>query len=173
MVTKRPELTVDEWLASVPADRRDAIDAVRAAVNEHLPDGYEETVDWGVLAWVVPLATLPKTYNGRPLMLAGLGAHRKLMTIYLMSVYGDPKIRKEFESAYKKSGKKLNMGGSCLHFKTLDDLPLDVIGNAIARVPIDAYVERYAQSRMKGSPKKKPAANAKAKKATKARNTKR
>jgi hypothetical protein len=93
MLKERPVLTVNEWLASVPAERKEAINTVRDVVNEHLPRGYEETVDWGMLAWVVPLATLPNTHNGRPLMLAALGAHRKLMTVYLMSVYGDPKIR--------------------------------------------------------------------------------
>ena len=163
MVTKRPALTVSQWLASVPAERKDAIKAVRDAVNEHLPQGYEETVDWGMLAWVVPLATLPSTHNGHPLMLAALGAHTKLMTIYLMSVYGDPKIRREFETAYKKTGKKLDMGGSCVHFKTLDDLPLDVVGNTIARVAVEEYVERYQHSRTKRNPKKK--SNTKTKKA--------
>ena len=155
MVKERPVLTVSQWLASVPAERKDAINAVRDAVNENLPPGYEETVDWGMLAWVVPLATFPDTHNGRPLMLAALGAHTKRMTIYLMSVYGDAKIRKEFETAYKNTGKKLDIGGSCVHFKTLDDLPLDVVGNAIARVAVDKYVERYRQSRMKRNPKEK------------------
>lgn len=155
MVKSRPALTVDQWLASVPAGRKDAIDAVRDAVNEHLPQGYEETVDWGMLAWVVPLSTFADTHNGRPLMLAALGAHTKRMTIYLMTVYGDAGIRSEFETAYKKTGKKLDIGGSCVHFKTLDDLPLDVVGNAIARVAVDKYVERYRQSRIKRSPKKK------------------
>jgi hypothetical protein len=155
MVTKRPALTVRQWLASVPAERKHAINAVRNAVNEHLPQGYEETVDWGMLAWVVPLATLPNTHNGHPLMLAALGAHTKLMTIYLMSVYSDPKIRREFETAYKKTGKKLDMGGSCVHFKTLDDLPLDVVGNIIARVAVNEYVERYQHSRTRRNPKKK------------------
>lgn len=160
----RPALTVEQWLASVPADRKDAINAVRAAVNAHLPPGYEETVDWGMLAWVVPLATLPNTHNGHPLMLAGLGAHTRRMTIYLMTVYGDPRIRKEFEAAYKKTGKKLDMGGSCVHFKTLDDLPLDVVGETIARVTVDRYVAHYQNSRSKRTPKKKT--NPKTKKAT-------
>ena len=155
VVKERPDLTVNQWLASVPAERRDAINAVRGAVNKHLPKGYEETVDWGMLAWVVPLATLPDTHNGRPLMFAALGAHRKLMTVYLSSVYGDPKLRREFETAYKKTGKKLNMGGSCVHFKTIDDLPLDVVGNTIARVTLDQYVERYQNTRRKKVPKKK------------------
>lgn len=154
MPAKRPALTVDQWLAAVPAERREAINAVRDAVNEHLPPGYEETVDWGMLAWVVPLERLPNTHNGHPLMLAALGAHTKLMTIYLTSVYGDPKIRREFEDAYKQTGRKLDMGGSCVHFKKLDDLPLDVVGNVISRVGVDQFVERYESSRRKPSPRK-------------------
>jgi len=110
----------------------------------------------------VPLATLPKTHNGRPLMLAALGAHTKVMTVYLMSVYSDPKVRKEFEVAYKRTGKKLDMGGCCVHFKKLDDLPLDVVGNTIASVAVDDYVQRYENTRMKKNPKTK----AKTKKAT-------
>lgn len=163
MVKSRPSLTVNEWLASVPAERKDAIDAVRDVVNQHLPQGYEETVDWGMLAWVVPLATLPDTHNGRPLMLAALGAHTKVMTVYLMTVYSDPEIRSEFETAYKATGKKLDMGGCCVHFKKLDDLPLDVVGRTIARVDVDRYVEHYQSSRTKRKPKKK--ADTKTKKA--------
>lgn len=155
LAKERPALTVNQWLASVPAERKDAINAVRDAVNEHLPQGYEETVDWGMLAWVVPLATLPNTHNGHPLMLAALGAHTKLMTLYLMSAYGDPKLRRGFEIAYKRTGKKLDMGGCCVHFKKLDDLPLDVVGNTIARVAVDQYVERYENSRAKKNSKKK------------------
>lgn len=155
MVKERPTLTVNQWLASVPADRKGAINAVRDAVNEHLPKGYEETVDWGMLAWVVPLTRLPNTHNGHPLMVAALGAHTKRMTLYLMSVYGDPKLKREFEIAYKRTGKKLDMGGSCVHFKTLEDLPLDVVGDTIARVAVDQYVARYEKSRTKKNPKKK------------------
>ena len=164
MLKKRPALTVNQWLASVPAERKDAINAVRDTVNEHLPRGYEETVDWGMLAWVVPLATLPDTHNGRPLMLAALGAHTKVMTIYLMTVYGDPTIRREFETAYKQTGKKLDMGGCCVHFKKLDDLPLDVVGDTIARFAVDDYVERYQSSRMKLKSKKGTNKNTKSKK---------
>lgn len=146
---KRPVLTVKQWLASVPAERKADIAAVRAAVKRRLPKGYEETVDWGMLAWVVPLKRFPDTHNGHPLMVAALGAHTKRMTIYLMSVYADPKLRKDFQAAYKKSGKKLDMGGSCVHFKTLEDLPLDVVGDAVAQVSVDEYIERYQKARPK------------------------
>jgi hypothetical protein len=147
MLKTRPAQTVKEWLASVPADRKKAIDTVRATVNKHLPKGYVETVDWGMLAWAVPLERFPDTHNGHALMLAALGAHTKRMTIYLMTIYGDPAVRKAFETAYKKTGKKWDVGGCCVHFKTLDDLPLDVVGKTIARVSVDKYIESYVSSR--------------------------
>jgi hypothetical protein len=154
VVKAPPALTVTQWLASVPAERKAAINAVRKAVNKHLPKGYKETVDWGMLAWVVPFTTFPHTHNGRPLMFAALGAHRKLMTIYLMSVYSDARIRREFEVAYKRTGKQLDMGGSCIHFKTLDDLPLDLVGHTIARVTVADFIEQYERTRPKKAPKK-------------------
>lgn len=67
---------------------------------------------------------------------------------------GDPRLRQEFEIAYRKTGKKLDMGGSCVHFKTLDDLPLDVVGDTIARVTVDEYVKRYENTRTKKKTKK-------------------
>jgi hypothetical protein len=152
---KAAELSVQEWLASVPPERKAAINAVRKAVNKRLPKGYKEIVDWGMLAWVVPLATLPDTHNGRPLVLAALGAHRKLMTIYLMSIYSDTGIRKDFVTAYKQSGKKLDMGGCCVHFKRLEDMPLDLVEKTIARVTVGPYVEQYQNTRTRKPVKRK------------------
>ncbi len=95
------------------------------------------------------------------------------MTLHLMSVYADAGLRKWFEAAYKKSGKKLDMGKACLRFKTLDALPLDVIGETVSRVPVDKYVASYEKGRpkpkqaaKKAAAKKKPkkAANKSAKK---------
>jgi len=72
-----------------------------------------------------------------------------------MTVYNDPKVRRAFEIAYKRTGKRLDMGGCCVHFRKLDDLPLDVVGDTIARVAVAEYVEHYESSRMKKNPKKK------------------
>jgi hypothetical protein len=71
------------------------------------------------------------------------------MALYLMPVYGDAKLATWFRAAYRASGKKLDMGKSCVRFKTLDELPLDVIGEAVSRVPVDAYIAAYEASRSK------------------------
>lgn len=141
------------YLDSLPPDRREAIARVRGEILRNLPKGYAETVDFGMLAYVVPLERCPETYNGHPLMVAALASQKQYMAVYLMCVYGSPKAEKWFKDEYKKSGKRLDMGKSCVRFRTLDDLPLDLIGRAVARVPVDELVRIYEESRKK--PRKK------------------
>lgn len=141
--------TVDLYLASLPADRRAVIARVREVVNAALPRGYEETMQYGMISWIVPRSRLAETYNGQPLALASLGAQKQHMALYLMSVYGDAKLGTWFRGAYQASGKRLDMGKACIRFKVLDALPLDVIGQAISKVPVDAYVAAYEASRAK------------------------
>lgn len=138
---------VAAYLAKLPADRRDAIARVRDVVNEHLPDGYEEGIQYGGITWFVPPTVLPKTYNGQPLALCTLVSQKSGMALHMMPIYGDEKLRAWFEAAYKKSGKKLDMGKACLRFKSLDALALDVIGKTIAKVPMKKYVAAYHAAR--------------------------
>ena len=154
-------MTVDDYIDSLPEDRRIAIRAVREAVNAKLPAGYEEGIVYDMISWFVPFTRLAETYNGQPLCVASLGSQKSYMTLHLMSVYGDPKVRTWFEKAYKASGKKLDMGKGCLRFRSLDDLPLPVLGELIAKVPVDTYVAQYEKSRATRKSAKKPAAKAK------------
>jgi len=158
-------VTVDDYIDSLPEERRIAIRAVREAVNSRLPPGYEEGIVYDMISWFVPWTRLPDTYNNQPLCVASLGAQKNHMALYMMSVYGDDKLKAWFEKAYKASGKKLDMGKSCVRFKKLDDLALGVIGDAIAKVPVDAYVARYEQVRANTAGGKKAAAKAAAAKA--------
>lgn len=141
--------TVDEYLRQLPAERQEAIRAVRQVILKNLPKGYEEAMSWGAICYQVPLARLPKTYNGQPLCYAALASQKNFMTLYLMTVYGHKPTEKRFRERFKAAGKKLDMGKSCVHFKKLDDLPLDVIGEVIARVPLEEYIRRYQASRKK------------------------
>jgi hypothetical protein len=141
--------SVDSYLSKLPADRRAAIAKVRDVINANLPSGYEEKLEWGMITWCVPESVLPakEVYNKKPLCLAGLASQKNHMAVYLMSVYGDPSLRGWFERAYKQTGKKLDMGGSCVRFKSLETLPLEVIGEAVAKVPVDRYVATYRKLR--------------------------
>ena len=160
--------TVDEYLSSLQPDRRAAIARVREVVNAGLPRGYEETMQYGMISWVVPRSRLAETYNGQALALASLASQRQYMALYLMSVYGDPKLHAWFRSAYQAAGKKLDMGKSCIRFKTLDALPLDVIGEAVSRVPVDDFVAVYEASRAK-TVKPKPIAGSASRTSAKAK----
>jgi len=139
--------TPDEYIASLPEDRRAAVAAVRDVVRRNLPEGFEEGMQFGMIAWYVPLERFPDTYNGQPLGLVGLASQKSYMSLYLNSVYGDPKTEAWFKARYAASGKELNMGKSCLRFRHLEDLPLDVIGETVARVRLDDFVEHYEDAR--------------------------
>ena len=141
-MAKKSPASVSEYLSSLPADRRDSIEQVRRVILKNLPKGYEEAINWGMLVYQVPLSRLPETYNGQPLCYAALAPHKNYISLHLMNVYGDGMIADWFKSAFRASGKRLDMGKSCVRFKTADDLPLDVVGEAIARTPSDAFVER-------------------------------
>ena len=134
---------VDEMIAALPPDRREAMAAVRDVVRANLPPGYEEGMQYGMIGWYVPLERFPDTYNNQPLGLAGLASQKNYMSLYLNTVYGDPETERWFRERFAESGKKLNMGKSCVRFRKLDELPLDVIAETIARTPVDRYVERY------------------------------
>lgn len=134
-------MNVDAYLATLPADRRAALTAIRNTINASLPEGYEEGVQFGMLSWFVPLSRYPDTYNKQPLCLAALASQKNHMAMYLMTVYGHAPTRSWFEKAYAKAGKKLDMGKSCVRFKQLDDVPLDVIGALIGKVDVDTYVK--------------------------------
>ena len=120
--------TVEAYLAELPDDRRAAISAVREVILENLPDGYEESMNWGMIAYEVPLSTYPDTYNGQPLSYAALASQKNHMAVYLSGIYMDEDAREKFERDYRATGKRFDVGKSCVRFRKLDDLPLPVIG---------------------------------------------
>ncbi len=139
-------MTVQEYLKSLPEDRRKAISKVRAAVNRGLPRGYKEGIQYGMIGWCVPHSIHPAGYHcdpKQPLPFASLASQKNHMSLYLMCIYGDQGHRKWFETEWKKTGKRLDMGKSCVRFKKIEDLPLDLITEAVARVPVDKYVAHY------------------------------
>jgi len=133
--------TVAEYIASLPEDRRGAIKTVRAVVKKNLPAGYKEGMDYGFIGWTVPLAVYPDTYNGQPLCYAALANQKNHMALYLMAAYAEGPIKQRLVKGFRAAGKKLDMGKSCVRFRSLDDLPLDVIAEVAAALPMKKYVE--------------------------------
>lgn len=124
--------TVTEYLQALPDDRRKEIAKVRSVIRKHLPRGYEEAMNYGLITYQVPLRKYPDTYNGQPLCYAALAAQKNFNSLYLMRPYGDPAQLRELKDSFAKAGKKLDMGKSCIHFKTAEDLPLPAIGKLVA-----------------------------------------
>ena len=133
--------TVAEYIASLPEDRRVAIKTVRDVVKKHVPEGYKEGMDYGYISWSVPLSAYPDTYNGQPLCYAALASQKNHMALYLMCAYADSPIKQRLVAGFKAAQKKLDMGKSCIRFKKLEDLPLDVIAEAAAAMPMKKYIE--------------------------------
>ena len=142
--------TVAQYLAALPPDRRAALSAVRKTINENLSDGYEEGMQFGMIGWYVPLSMYPAGYgeNGKvPLPFVALASQKSGMVLHFLCFYGHPTLSAWFTSEYKKSGKKLDMGKGCVRFKSLDDLPLDVIGRTVARVSMEEHMANYQAAR--------------------------
>jgi hypothetical protein len=139
--------TVAEYVSTLPDDRRETFEAVRRVILEHLPAGFVETMEFGSPSYVVPLERYPDTYNGRPLPLASLANRKRYLALYLMGVYGDEGTATWFRERWAATGKRLDMGKSCVRFRRLGDLPLDLVGEAIGRLSVDEFVALVERSR--------------------------
>jgi len=142
--------TVEEYLGELPEDRRAVVTALRRLVRQHLPKGFRETVSFGMIAYGVPLERYPDTYNGQPLCNVAIAAQKNYYSLYLMGVYQDAAQEAALKDAFKATGKKLDMGKSCLRFRSLDDLPMEAIGRVIAATSVDDFIARYEASRPAG-----------------------
>ena len=139
--------TVDDYLAELPPERRSIVASVRDLVRRNLPEGYQETMNWGMISYEIPLERYPNTHNKQPLSYAALAAQKNFYTLYLNAAYQDANGKKRLEREFTKAGKKLDIGKSCLHFKQLEDLPLDVIAKVIGSTPPEKFIEIYETSR--------------------------
>ena len=139
--------SVTSVLAKVPAPRRAELERVRKVIRKRLPKGYEEAAAGNIVVYQVPLARFSDTYNGQASWYAALAAQKNYLTLHLMGVYGSKALRDKLEAGFKKAGKKLDMGKACIRFQAADDLALDVIGDIVAAVPVDAWVDMARAAR--------------------------
>ena len=146
--------TIEEYLASLPEERRDALLALRKVIKKNLGKGIEERVQYGMIGYCIPHSVYPAGYHcdpTQPLPYAMLAAQKNHLALYLMSVYLQKEEEEWFRKAWLASGKKLDMGKSCVRFKGLADVPLDVVGEVIARTSAAQYIERYEAVLARGS----------------------
>lgn len=148
--------TVAAYLASLPPDRRAALSAIRDVIRANLDRDYEEGMGYGMMGWSVPHRVFPPGYHcdpKQPVPFAGLASQKNYMSIYLMGAYygrdcdadGETEESLWFRKAWLATGKKLDMGKCCVRFRKLEDVPLEVVGEAIRRVPVKVFIARYLE----------------------------
>lgn len=145
--------TIAAYLKALPDDRREALEAIRAVVNKNIDTKFAEGMQYGMPAWFVPHSVYPAGYHcdaKQPLPFASVASQKNHIGIYLFCIYQDEDLREWFVDAWTASGKKLDMGKSCIRVKKLEDVPLDVLGKAIKKIKAKGYIEHYDSVRPDG-----------------------
>ena len=141
--------TVTQYIEELPEDRKVPIRIVRETILKNLPEGYEEVMNWGMITYQVPLSVYPDTYNGKPLMYAALASQKKHMAVYLTGIYMNEDSGKMFEKEYIATGKRYDAGKSCIRFRKLDDLPLDLVSKVISSMSVERFIKGVEKIRRK------------------------
>jgi hypothetical protein len=144
--------TVQEYLAELPGDRRQALEAVRAVLLRNLDPLYEEGILYGMIGYYVPHRIYPAGYHCNPELpvpFVCMASQKNHMALYLSCIYGHPENERWFREAWARTGKKLDMGKACLRFRKLEDLELDLVAEAVRRVPTLQFIRHYEETYVK------------------------
>lgn len=139
--------TVGEYLQDLSPERRKDISRLRKLIRGNLPSGFREAMCWGMICYQVPLSVSGPTYNKQPLVAVALAAQKNSISIYLLSIYASKKLTGEFNRRWLRSGKKLDMGKSCIRFKTLDAADLETISWAVGLLDPEEFSQMYQRAR--------------------------
>jgi len=137
--------TPEEYIASLPPDRQEAVSKIREAILKNLPEGFEEIIGYGMLGYVVPHSVYPKGYHCNPkvpLPYLNLGSQKNAVVLHAMNIYGSDKLREWFTGEYPKHCKtKLHMGKGCIRFKKMDDIPYSLIGELSSKLTVQQWID--------------------------------
>ena len=167
-------ITLTEYMKALPKDRRDAIRALRKVIKANLDKGFKEGIQYGAIGYFVPHSIYPNGYHcdpKQPLPFAGIASQKNHIGLYLFCIYTSEGDKQQFIDEWKATGNRLAMGASCVRFKKIENVPLDVVGRTIKRITVKKFIAAYESS---FGPKGRPASKKKAtkKKATKKKVTK-
>ncbi len=138
--------SVARYLAALPKDRRDAMQAVRKVIRANLDPKFKEVIQYGAIGYVVPHSVYPAGYHcdpKQPLPFAGIASQKNHMSIHLFCIYTAEDEQRRFRDAWVKSGKRLDMGKSCVRFRKIEDVPLDVVGKTVKRITAKKFIAAY------------------------------
>ena len=140
-------MTVSEYLANLPEDRREAFNQLRGAILTNLPEGFEECINYGMIGYVVPHSIYPNGYHcdsKLPLPFMNVASQKNFIAFYHMGIYGDPELMNRFVSEFPKYSKaKLDIGKSCIRFKKMNDIPFELIGELVKKMTVADWINQY------------------------------
>lgn len=139
--------TVEQYLADLEEPRRGEITELLGLIRQNLPNGFNEAMAWGMIVFQVPMAVSGKTYNDQPLAAVALASQKNYISFYLSSIYASKELTAEFHERWARSGKKLDMGKSCVRFKSLDKADLETLGWAVSLLDPVQFTQMYVVSR--------------------------
>ena len=142
-------MTVEAYIEGLPKARREAIEALRACVVGALPEGYEEGIQYGAIGYYVPHSLCPDGYHcdpKQPVPFLGLASRKAGISLSFFGLYIVTEVKERFVTGWQESGHKLDMGASCVRIKKLEQVPLEVIAEAVASLPVEVFLECYEQS---------------------------
>jgi uncharacterized protein YdhG (YjbR/CyaY superfamily) len=137
----------DDYIRQLPEERQAVISKLRAVINQNIPEGYQETISYGMIGWVVPHSLFPDGYHcdpKLPLPFINIASQKNFVAVYHSGMYADPNLLDWFVSEYPKhSQRKLDMGKSCIRFKKMDDIPYGLIGELSTKLTVNQWINTH------------------------------
>ena len=137
--------SIEEYMDALPIERKEIVSKIRKIFQEHLPSGYEERLQYKMPSFVVPLSRYPKGYLNRknePLPFISIASQKNHIAIYHSGIYSDENLLVWAQERYKDlTGKKLDMGKSCLRFKKMEEIPYVFLKELAGKMSVEAFVE--------------------------------
>lgn len=150
---KIESLTVDEYISKVPENQKESLSKLREIVQNNLPIGFEETISYGMIGYIVPYSIYPKGYNCKPkqpLPFINIAAQKNHVSLYHMGLYASQELLNWFTEEYPKYSKsKLDMGKGCVRFKNNQEIPYDLIGQLAQKASVNDWIKTYENLRNK------------------------
>ncbi len=151
---KNDSLTPEDYISNLPEDRQLKLQKLREVIKQNLPKDFEETMNYGMIGYVVPHSIYPDGYHcdpSMPLPFINIASQKNHITVYHLGMYAQPKLLEWFLDEFKKfSPKKPNMGKSCIRFSKTQEIPYQLIGDLASKLkPLEWIAIYESQTRKK------------------------
>lgn len=145
--------TPDEYINSLPEDRKVCMEKLRNIILKNLPKGFQEGMNYGMMGYYVPHSIYPKGYHCKPsdpLPFMGFASQKNTINFYHMGIYANQALYDWFVAEYPKhSTRKLDMGKSCIRFKKFEEIPFDLIGELVTKISVEDWIATYETNFLK------------------------